>query len=104
MRHMLSRGSTGLELPPEIVSYEDLELNVETYQASIEGRPLDLTYRWSTSCWRFLASSPGRVFTRETLLTRSGATSTTAGPAPSTSTSDACAPSSARSTLGSSRP
>jgi len=69
IRHLLSRDGTGLALPPEIVSYQTLELNVETYQASIDGRPLDLTYM-EYELLKFLASSPGRVFTRETLLTQ----------------------------------
>lgn len=69
VRHLLLRESAGFELPPEIVTYESLELNVETYQASIDGRPLDLTYM-EYELLKFLASSPGRVFTRETLLTQ----------------------------------
>ena len=69
IRHMLSRDGTGPDLPPEVVSYQTLELNVETYQASIDGRPLDLTYM-EYELLKFLASSPGRVFTRETLLTQ----------------------------------
>ncbi len=67
IRHLLSRTGTSLELPAEIVSYEALQLNVETYQASIDGSPLDLTYM-EYELLKFLASSPGRVFSRETLL------------------------------------
>ena len=44
-------------------------LNLETYQAAIDGRPLDLTYM-EYELLKFLASHPGKVFTRETLLSR----------------------------------
>ena len=53
----------------EVVQYEELVLNLETYQAAIEGRPLDLTYM-EYELLKFLAASPGRVFSRETLLSR----------------------------------
>ena len=53
----------------ELVTYGPLVLNVETYQAAIDGRHLDLTYM-EYELLRFLASSPGQVFTRETLLNR----------------------------------
>ena len=51
----------------ELIVYDQLELNTETYQAAIESRPLDLTYM-EYELLKFLASNPGRVFTRETLL------------------------------------
>jgi DNA-binding response OmpR family regulator len=53
----------------ELVTYGPLTLNVETYQAVLDGRHLDLTYM-EYELLRFLASSPGQVFTRETLLNR----------------------------------
>ena len=46
-----------------------LGLNLETYQASIDGRPLDLTYM-EYELLKFLAQNPGKVFTREMLLSR----------------------------------
>jgi DNA-binding response OmpR family regulator len=46
-----------------------LEINLETYQAAVDGRILDLTYM-EYELLRFLAGHPGRVFTRETLLSR----------------------------------
>ncbi len=52
---------------PELVEYGDLMLNLETYQAAIDGEPLDLTYM-EYELLKFLASRPGKVFTRETLL------------------------------------
>lgn len=51
------------------VSYQELVLNVETYQASIAGEPLDLTHM-EYELLRFLASSPGKVFSREVLLSQ----------------------------------
>ncbi|MEZ5321340.1 MAG: response regulator transcription factor [Microthrixaceae bacterium] len=54
---------------PEIVRYGPLVLNVETYQATVDGEPLDLTYM-EYELLKFLAQSPGRVFTRESLLSQ----------------------------------
>ena len=53
----------------DIITYGQLALNVETYQAVIAGRPLDLTYM-EYELLRFLAAHPGKVFTREALLSR----------------------------------
>jgi DNA-binding response OmpR family regulator len=44
-----------------------LSLSPDTYQVSLDGRPLDLTYR-EFELLRFLSSRPGRVFTRNALL------------------------------------
>ncbi len=44
-----------------------LILSADTYQVTVEGRPLDLTYK-EFELLRFLASRPGRVFTRAGLL------------------------------------
>ena len=82
---------------PEVASYGDLVLNFETYQAAVHGKPLDLTYM-EYELLKFFVTHPGKVFTREQLLSRCGATSTTAARAPSTSTSGVCGPSSAKST------
>ncbi|HCV36106.1 MAG TPA: hypothetical protein DF783_04195 [Acidimicrobiaceae bacterium] len=54
---------------PELVEYGPLALNLETYQAAVDGEPLDLTYM-EYELLKFLASSPGKVFTREALLSR----------------------------------
>ena len=53
----------------EVIEYGPLSLNLETYQAVIDGRPLDLTYM-EYQLLKFLASHPGRVFERATLLSR----------------------------------
>jgi DNA-binding response OmpR family regulator len=60
---------TGRGSRPELVEYGSLILNLETYQAAVAGRPLDLTYM-EYELLKFLATHPGKVFTRETLLSR----------------------------------
>ena len=67
LRHLLWRAGTGAG--PEMIEHGGLALNLETYQAAIDGRPLDLTYM-EYELLKFLAQQPGRVFTRETLLSR----------------------------------
>ncbi len=67
MKHVFWRTGTGTR--PELVEYAELVLNLETYQAAIAGKPLDLTYM-EYELLKFLASHPGKVFTRETLLSR----------------------------------
>jgi DNA-binding response OmpR family regulator len=44
-----------------------LTLSADTYQVTVDGRPLDLTYK-EFELLRFLASRPARVFTRAALL------------------------------------
>ncbi|MFT6290690.1 MAG: DNA-binding response OmpR family regulator [Ilumatobacter sp.] len=53
----------------DLVEYGELALNLETYQASISGKPLDMTYM-EYELLKFLAQNPGKVFTREILLSR----------------------------------
>jgi DNA-binding response OmpR family regulator len=60
---------TGRGTRPELVEYGPLVLNLETYQAAVSGRPLDLTYM-EYELLKFLSTHPGKVFTRETLLSR----------------------------------
>ena len=67
LKHLFWR--TGRGTRPELVEYGGLVLNLETYQAAIGGHPLDLTYM-EYELLKFLASHPGKVFTRETLLSR----------------------------------
>jgi DNA-binding response OmpR family regulator len=67
LAHLLSRAGRGLR--PELIEHGPLALNLETYQATVAGRPLDLTYM-EYELLRFLAARPGKVFTRETLLSR----------------------------------
>ena len=67
LKHLFWRTGTGTR--PELVEYGPLVLNLETYQAAISGRPLDLTYM-EYELLKFLATNPGKVFTREILLSR----------------------------------
>ena len=76
LKHLFRRG--GQVARAEVIEYGPLGMN-ETYQAAIDGEPLDLTYM-EYELSKFLASHPGKVFTRETLLGGSGATTTTAAP------------------------
>lgn len=67
MRHLFAHSAA--EIKPDVVDYGGLALNLETYQASIDGRPLDLTYM-EYELLKFLTQNPGKVFTREILLSR----------------------------------
>jgi DNA-binding response OmpR family regulator len=67
VKHLFFRAGRGAG--PELIEYADLMLNLETYQAACGGRPLDLTYM-EYELLKFLAAHPGKVFTRETLLSR----------------------------------
>ena len=67
LRHLFWR--TGRGSRPEIVEYGDLVLNLETYQAALSNRPLDLTYM-EYELLKFFATHSGKVFTREQLLSR----------------------------------
>jgi DNA-binding response OmpR family regulator len=67
LKHLFWR--TGRGTRPELIEYGPLVLNLETYQAAVSGKPLDLTYM-EYELLKFLASHPGKVFTRETLLSR----------------------------------
>jgi DNA-binding response OmpR family regulator len=67
LRHQLWR--TGSGTGPEIVEYGGLVLNLETYQAALDTRPLDLTYM-EYELLKFFATHPAKVFTREQLLSR----------------------------------
>ncbi|MEY2995652.1 MAG: hypothetical protein RLZZ39_477 [Actinomycetota bacterium] len=67
LRHLFSYSTSAPRT--ELVDYEDLVLNLETYQASVDGRPLDLTYM-EYELLKFLVQNPGKVFTREMLLSR----------------------------------
>jgi len=53
----------------DIVRFEDLELNTGTYQATIAGRPVDLTYM-EYELLRFLVENMNRVWSREQLLSK----------------------------------
>ncbi len=67
VRRLLWQAGAGAQ--PDLVEYGALVLNLENYQAALDGSPLDLTYM-EYELLKFLAQHPGRVFTRETLLSR----------------------------------
>ncbi len=67
LRHLLAGDAVAPSA--DIVEYGVLTLNLETYQAAIAGRPLDMTYM-EYELLKFLAQNPGKVFTREILLSR----------------------------------
>ena len=50
-----------------VIEHAGLRLNLETYQATFDNRPLDLTYM-EYELLKYFVREPGRVFTRETLL------------------------------------
>lgn len=60
---------TGRGPQPDLLEHGPLVLNLETYQAAVSGRVLDLTYM-EYELLRFLATRPSKVFTREALLSR----------------------------------
>ena len=69
VRHLMWSNTGDAEIRSDLVEYGDLVLNLETYQATIAKRPLDMTYM-EYELLKFLAQNPGKVFTREILLSR----------------------------------
>jgi DNA-binding response OmpR family regulator len=67
LKHLFRRSGRADDV--DLIEYGPLAMNLETYQAAIDGRPLDLTYM-EYELLKFLAAHPGKVFTRETLLNR----------------------------------
>jgi DNA-binding response OmpR family regulator len=67
LRHLTY--SEGAVTRAELIEYGGLVLNLETYQATFEGNSLDLTFM-EYELLKFLAQNPGKVFTREMLLSR----------------------------------
>ncbi|MGH8945954.1 MAG: winged helix-turn-helix transcriptional regulator [Acidimicrobiia bacterium] len=53
----------------ELLRFKDLELNPLNYQATLAGKPVDLTYM-EYELLRFLVENPVRVWSREQLLSR----------------------------------
>ena len=52
-----------------ILKHQDLELNTATYQATIDGRPRDLTFM-EYELLRFFVEHPQRVWSREQILSK----------------------------------
>ena len=55
------------EAAPDALRIGRLEMDPASYRASVDGRPLKLTYM-EYELLRFLASRPGRIHTREAIL------------------------------------
>ncbi|MBI5104130.1 MAG: winged helix-turn-helix transcriptional regulator [Solirubrobacterales bacterium] len=53
----------------DVVRVGTLEVNLATYQVAVDGRPVDFTYM-EYELLKFLVTHPGRVFSREALLSR----------------------------------
>lgn len=71
LRIRLSRlGVAEFEITDDpVLRHEDLELNTATYQAYLQGRPVDLTYM-EYELLRFLVEHPNRVWSREQILSK----------------------------------
>jgi len=55
--------------PADIVTIDNMTINLATYQVHIDGQPVDLTLM-EYSLLSFLATHPSRAYSRETLLHR----------------------------------
>jgi DNA-binding response OmpR family regulator len=53
----------------EVLSFKELSLDLATYQAALDGKPIDLTYM-EYELLRFFVAHTGRVWSREQLLSR----------------------------------
>jgi DNA-binding response OmpR family regulator len=67
LRHLLWRAKQGEQ--SDILNLGPLVINFATYQVHIDSEPIDLTYM-EYELLKFLATHRGRVFTRQTLLSR----------------------------------
>ena len=50
-----------------LISHGDLAINLDAHQVTIDGRPVDLTYK-EYELLKTIAATPGRAYTREELL------------------------------------
>lgn len=66
---VILRRRCGNSGPENLLRYRGLSLNLDSREAVLQGTPLDLTTREFDLLHTFL-SAPGRVFTREMLLSR----------------------------------
>lgn len=66
IRLSLERGSKGAD-SNELISASGVVIDDATYSAKVHGKPMDLTFK-EFELLRFLAQHPGRVFSREQLL------------------------------------
>lgn len=66
---LFRNASSGTDDAASLIVYGPLMINPTTYQAMIDERPLDLTYM-EYELLRYFAQHPGRVCTREVLLSQ----------------------------------
>lgn len=67
IRHLLWPGEeTGDD---DVVTVDELTVNLATYQVRVDGEPVDLTFM-EYSLLAFMVTHPGRAYSRETLLRR----------------------------------
>jgi DNA-binding response OmpR family regulator len=66
IRLSIERNSTGSD-SSELISASGVVIDDATYSAKVHGKPMDLTFK-EFELLRFLAQHPGRVFSREQLL------------------------------------
>ncbi len=59
--------AVGTGSSPDLLVYEDLLLDVATYQATVDGSPIDLTYM-EYELLRYFVENRGRVWSREQIL------------------------------------
>lgn len=59
----------GPALSPDVIRFGDLSIDLARYEVTLAGKRVELTFK-EYQLLKFLASHPGRVFTREALLTQ----------------------------------
>jgi two-component system response regulator RegX3 len=69
LRAVLRRARTAEPVPTEHLSYGDLQMNLVSRKLNVRGNPVELTRREFDLLEMFMRH-PGRVFTREALLSR----------------------------------
>jgi len=57
----------GPALSPDVIRWRDLSMDLARYEVTLAGKRVELTFK-EYQLLKFLASHPGRVFTREALL------------------------------------
>ncbi len=67
VKRLLARSGAGES--SEVLKMGDLTLDLSSYHVNVAGRKVDLTYM-EYNVLKFLAGHPGRVYSRETLLSR----------------------------------
>lgn len=65
VRHLL--GDAGADAPMDIAIIDDMIINFATYQVSVDGEPVDLTYL-EYALLAFLVQHPDHTFSRDMLL------------------------------------